>query len=218
MKLVYLPCAGSFVIDCLYNELTFIVGEENIIKISNYGIFFDEWHRLIYYIVEKMKSTIKNEPYILIGCSMGTVVAYEVCRLIQNRMCLHMPLQIIGISPPPPDKMQVDVDRVTAYCIREINTLYHAINLRMLNILENKIRKDLELLKKYNHNKGDCEVCVDSHIIYSYEDTLVSGIGSLKTLFKKCKFTELEGGHFLIYTNLETVLELIKSDLEKYIT
>jgi surfactin synthase thioesterase subunit len=216
VKLVYFPCAGSFVNDSLCNELTVVVGEDNIIKISDYGNMSDEWNGLICGIVQKMKDTIKNEPYILIGCSMGAVVAYEVCKTIQQRKCLHMPLQIVVISSTPPNKMKVNIEKVTTYCIREIDKLYHSINLRMLNILKKKIRKDLELLNKYSYNQSDCEVCVDSHIIYSYEDELVSEIGSWNALLKKCEFTELEGGHFLMYTNLATIIELIKNDVEKY--
>ena len=212
MKIVYLPCAGITLLDSFYNSLSKIYGKEDIIRVTDYNNEFD-WNQYINSIIQTISNEVDCDDYIFVGCSLGAILAYELCSTMQKDTNMKKPLLNIMISAPMPNLQEYNIDGVSDFCMKEIANIYHNANSKIFSIMRRKLEQDLTLLDKYVFRLKE-KLQINSHIIYSAEDNLVSDIFSWSSLIEQSVYSELSGGHFLMFSNQEEVLQLIKKDIE----
>ena len=212
MKIVYLPCAGITLLDSFYNSLSKLVGQEEIIRVADYYNEFD-WNQYVNSVIQTISTEIAGDDYIFVGCSLGAILAYKLSYAIQKNSTVKKPLLNIMISAPMPNLQEYNTDEVTDFCIKEIANIYPNLNSKIFSIMRRKLAQDLTLLNKIVFSAWE-RIQIDSHIIYSLEDNLVSDVFIWNRSIEHAVYSELSGGHFLMFTNQEAVLQLIKRDIE----
>jgi len=165
-----------------------------------------------------MHSPLTDKPLVLVGFSMGALLAYEVARSLRD-MNLDVSILIAGAARAPHGrwsrgrlhKLRKDDD-----FIRELNALYSAIPQAIIadpaarRLLIPIIRADITLFETYRFTPCDplpCELIT----LTGTDDPVVKAkhIAPWRQLAKTYRHRSFPGGHYFAKTERNAVLETI---------
>ncbi len=223
IKVYAIPCAGGT--SMLFNEIA-KQNNDNVeivpIELAGHGKRIGEpFYNDIYDAVEDVYSIIcddiENEVFAIIGYSMGGLLAYEVCRLLEKRG-KKLPIRLFIASMGTPEnrsvfskvgnyndeellRFVVELGGVTKDLIRDstFNKVFFPI-----------IKKDFVLLSRYKIpivNRIDTSITV----FYGEDDFTVEKKmqGWKQYTNKEFDVISYKGGHFFIYNNSEQLFNAI---------
>lgn len=180
-------------------------------------------HDIVDDIYHSIKHHIEEGSYGIFGHSMGSLVAYELCKRIRkekNRQCSHAFFS--ACSAP-----HVERDR-NIHKLDDAEFIDYIINVGGISegFLENKelcdlffpiIRADFKIVGLYEFVEEDSLSGTDVTVFYSKKDILDE-----KDIFEwqSCvantvKFVEIDGGHFFINNNANSVVSVINNTIIK---
>ncbi len=163
-------------------------------------------------------SQLVHDPLVLVGFSMGALLAYEVARHLRE-LDVHIAVLIAGAARAPHGcwsrgrlhKLRSDDD-----FIRELNALYAAIPQAIINAPEARrlllpiIRADITLFETYKYTPSaplPCELIT----LAGTDDPVVQAkhIAPWRQLAKTYRHRSFPGGHYFAKTDRNAVLETI---------
>ncbi len=222
-----LPYAGGTA--TMYSKIgsEFVQGNINFIPIeySGHGIRCTEKLRhSIREIAEDVYYQIKSydleQPYCILGYSMGCLVAYELYYLLvkkRNRLPFHMimcsmpGLQVVRTN----DKMkEMNEEELIDKLIRLKATPMELIqNKNVLSFFLPQIKADFGAYENYNPTKHYQGIEAGGTIVYGNEEfKSISDLKQWDEIFgEKCDYIEMPGDHFFIVKNYRVLAELIRS-------
>lgn len=228
MKLFCIPYAGGN--EDVYNEWGEKLNCEVIpilLKGRKERIFMPSYKNLDEAVEDTYSQINMNksmdEDYCIFGHSMGGLIAYEVYyRILERKEKLPKTLFISSVNVPG---CKYTGKNFSKYEDRELVKLLFPLGGINLKIVENEqiaefylhiLKQDMRLIEEYGTRKYDTGIESDLVIIYSKDDQLIN-----KELIEKWneeaisnfKIYDLDGGHFYILNNRNTLLDIIKSNL-----
>lgn len=162
------------------------------------------------------------EDYFLVGVSMGTMAAFELCKLIhQKNLPLPTHLFLSARLSPCSYKNEPSIVGISSDSFWELVQQYNGVPIQLLQhkelreLYEPILRADFNVLAKYNTIKHDIlKLPVNTHIIIGKDDveniTLERAKSWSDYFTNEVTFIEFDGGHFVVYENKD-VAEYIKS-------
>lgn len=163
-------------------------------------------------------SSLTDHPLVLVGFSMGALLAYEVARHLRE-LDVQISVLIAGAARAPQSrwsrgrlhKLRKDDD-----FIREMNALYAAIPQAIIDDPEARrlllpiIRADITMFETYKYTPGaplPCELIT----LTGTEDPVVQAkhIAPWRQLAKTYRHRSFPGGHYFAKTDRAAVLETI---------
>ncbi|WP_075603195.1 thioesterase II family protein [Saccharicrinis aurantiacus] len=224
VKLFCFPCAGGSA--NMFTKWTKNVNSNiEIIPIELKGrttrvdeSFYPNFSSLIEDMYSIVSLQIGLEPYVLLGFSMGGLIAFEIYnRLMTNGYKEPERIVIIAREAPNSNFERISylsdkdfIDKIYSY--QGIPTeIYN--NKEILAYLLPQLRADFEIYETYdvpNYRKANCNISV----LYGDADNSVDQ----NEFFKwsnytncDCEYVKFSGGHFFINTEYQKILEHIES-------
>jgi medium-chain acyl-[acyl-carrier-protein] hydrolase len=174
--------------------------------------------------IAKLLIASNQEPYVLLGFSMGGIVAFEVARRVR-RMSGKSPKLFVATACPPPQlawrqRKLLNLSKVEL--ISELKTMGGTPpevfeNRELLDACVELLRNDLEALEKYcyeEENPLDCPILAigglnDEHI--SPED--LRGWSAQTSGEFACRM--IKGGHFSLFDSVPMTIRLLESYIRR---
>ncbi|WP_150879617.1 thioesterase II family protein [Staphylococcus aureus] len=152
------------------------------------------------------KNIAVNEDYILLGHSMGSIIAFE-CYQNLLKINYNLPNKIIFSGQYPPDKLnklKYDLNN-DKNLVQQLSKL-GAVSTDLLSIPEFKntflplIRNDLKLIKEYIY-KDSYKIIVPITILNGNQDDLILDRlkGWEKHTTQKTTYIDIDGNHFFLF-------------------
>lgn len=193
------------------------------LELSGRGLRFDEpgyvnFSDMLIDIYNSFCDRYDGSPYAFYGHSMGSLLVYELCRLIKSKNG-QMPMYIFlsGRCPPHIEfeaRIRSDMeDDVLIENLKQMGGvpdelfMYKAVFLKFLKILRNDLRvMEGYRWEKEENDKLDCPIAVfnGSHDIA--ESDMFEWSKCTKSEFEYFSF---EGGHFFINDNINEIARII---------
>lgn len=162
-----------------------------------------------------------NGDFFLVGVSMGTMAAYELCLLLEKEN-LKLPTHLFLASRLSPNsyKNETATIGIPSDEFWKIVQQYNGVPEQLIahkelrEFYEPILRADFEVLEKYNNIEHQAQqLNIETHIIFGKEDTkniTLQTAQAWSAHFSDIHFKEFEGGHFFAYEK-EEVAAYIKS-------
>jgi surfactin synthase thioesterase subunit len=176
---------------------------------------------LVLDILNRIEPYLFNSDFILLGHSMGSLVAFELCHKIHN---LNLPLPkhifIMSYSPPHYKKNYNNIHLLPNITFKkEIfklgGTPREIIeNEDLFSILEPVLRGDLKIISNYQYiEKG--KLSCDLTAIWGENDTLLASQMREWADYTTKTFNmfTLQGGHFFVNEQVNQIIEIIESSI-----
>lgn len=151
---------------------------------------------------------IRNQPYILFGHSMGSILAYELCRLL-HRMRAPLPVKLIvsGSDAPmirePDKKYHLMEQQQLIEEMLELGGLSKEIasSTELMDLFLPILRADFAMLERYVCSEPFEPLPIDLTVMYGQEDEMIKKDvrkwGELVT--GKFESHVFPGGHFYLF-------------------
>lgn len=229
IKLFCFPCAGGTA-QMYYKWKKELNGSFEIIPIELAGRglrvsepFYKNFHELVDDLAERVEEKIAEDtPYVLLGFSMGALIAYEVYHTLKKKGCVE-PLHLFFLGREAPDCKILKINHLSDEdFLREVIS-YEGIpnelsqNKDIINFFLPILRADFKIHEQYCNNYP-LEVSTNISVIWGREDKSIirEEMSNWQGLCNKtCSLYEFDGGHFFINTQERLLLELIKNTLIK---
>lgn len=227
MKLICFTYAGgnSSFYDQLKNELLPDV-ELIAIEYSGHGTrhrspFYSDFDELANDMLVQIKEIIaENEPYAIMGYSMGSISAVEVLRkLIDGNMPL--PTHVFLAAHEPQTKASL-----ADYSNEEMDEFVKARTIQFGAVPEKLInnksfwrmylpiyRADYSIIGKYKFEKLKLKSYIPATVFYSESDTPYADMKNWDKYFERVDFMEYTGSHFFINEHFGAMAQEIKKRL-----
>ena len=158
---------------------------------------------------EILSMTEKNEKFILLGHSMGAVLAYETTKALSMDSRIFG-VVISGMLPPSAEifaKLDSDLDREKAkkYSAELGMSMLGMLPDRYLDMITEKMNHDNLLLKRY---KSCCneKISVPAAVIYSGQEQEQGDISEWKPFFTDdTEYIRINGNHFYLTSDFSPV-------------
>jgi medium-chain acyl-[acyl-carrier-protein] hydrolase len=198
------------------------------VELSGRGQRFDEpLYQTIEDMVEDIYWSIHDQlnerPYAIFGHSMGSLIAFELGRKIQN-MNQSPPLVYFfsGKTPPQTKNHDPKISKLNNEAfIKEILELGGTPsglfeNKTMTDIFLPIIRSDYTAVDHYEFGENIEKLNSDFVVLYGEQDESMKGeVGDWKELTHACcDFIPFSGGHFFIHESERSVLNVIERKLQ----
>jgi surfactin synthase thioesterase subunit len=230
MKLFCLPYAGGSA--ALYMKWkSFLHPSIHIVPIELAGRgkrlsepFYSDIEQAVHDLYEKIKGELDELPYALFGHSMGGLLAFELAHKIQLQGHIAPTIIFLSGKNPPHSQNQRDIHHLpNKELINEIfkmggtpkEILQHDELVEMLIPI---LRADFTLVENYRYNKRKEILDCDLVVMNGREDGLTqdSDMKEWSRYTKREMRTyHIDGGHFFINEHLESVVNLINTELIK---
>lgn len=227
MKLICFTYAGgnSSFYDQLKNELLSDV-ELIAAEYSGHGTrhrspFYSDFEELANDMLVQIKEIIaENEPYAIMGYSMGSISAVEVLRKVMDEK-LALPAHIFLAAHEPQTKASL-----ANYNNEEMDELVKARTIQFGAVPEKLInnksfwrmylpiyRADYSIIGKYKFEKLKLKSDIPATVFYSESDTPYVDMKNWDKYFEKVDFIEYTGNHFFINEHSCAIAQEIKKRL-----
>lgn len=229
VKLICLPYAGSTA--AVYYKWNRLIEESiEIIPIDYPGHgtksnedLCDNLQLLVDNIWKEIEEIIFDGEYSIFGHSMGSAVAYELVRRIQERR-YQMPKHVFFSGRKPPHLCNLmtslhsaSISELRNYVLELGETPEEVFDNQLLsNIFIPIIRADYKVLEKYEFQPCNRKLNCDISILYGNQDKLT--FGSDIDLWDDYSYFPVtkkvfQGEHFFINTQLEQVITFINKKI-----
>ncbi|MFX0547820.1 thioesterase II family protein [Hathewaya histolytica] len=187
--------------------------------------FYNNWEEAVDDIFKLLIGQIKNEPYAILGHSLGSWLLFDVLQKIyveENQR----PVKIFLSGNIPPHTC-TKYDIISSLPDKEfIDSILNTGDIPRI-IFENKelrsfylpiFRSDYALVEQYPHKQIEFKTDADIHVLYGREDSIEEAemkeweIYSEKGFFMKC----FEGGHMFIFDQKVQVTKYLNDILESF--
>lgn len=180
--------------------------------------FCDSKDECIQDLYESTKKIIDDSPYVILGHSLGSWLAYDLCLKIESSN-LPKPLHLFcsgNIAPPSYKKTKVTYTLDNEDFIKNVMKLggipdevYKNDTLR--DIFIPIIRADYKISDTYEREYPESKIKCNLTIFTGAHDKVTNkGIENWSSCTdKQCNFVKFEGGHFFIYEKPEAVAKAI---------
>ena len=167
--------------------------------------------------IQTVRLIDNDTSYILLGFSMGAILAYEVYQLLRKQG-IKEPLHIFILGREAPDcKIKKIGDLPDDLFLKEIIS-YDGIpkeiydNKNFLRIFIGTLRNDFRLLESYE-NLTPSKILIPVSVLWGRKDKSIrqDQMKNWKQICPDCNFFNYDGGHFFINSSEEQVLMTIKS-------
>lgn len=158
----------------------------------------------LYREVKRIIKENEGADYTLFGYSMGSIIAFEVLKLIKEDG-LRLPVKTVLSAHSPDIMVNINDYEDPDEFVKERTVKFGGIPDKLLN---NRIfwrtylplyKADYYMIARYNFDNRDFECEVPLLAFYSNEDTPLVDMLKWKRYFKgECNFVEYEGKHFFI--------------------
>ncbi|MED3394086.1 thioesterase II family protein [Bacillus wiedmannii] len=182
--------------------------------------FYENMESAVQDLYNKIVKQIDETPYVILGHSMGGILAFEITKKIQQS-AHNLPIFVIVSGRRPP---HIIINQFPAshseHDIKEILTNLKKIggvpeNLGNSSISElflPVLKADLELIQTYDYYLNNIKLNAPLLILYANNDPLTKEKHIEEWdcyTIKSCEFIEFEGDHFFIYKERDKVLGLV---------
>ncbi len=173
-----------------------------------------DYKQVVHDYFHQIKDEISDD-YFMVGVSMGTMAAYELCRYLhQNQLALPQTLFLSARLSPNSYKNEPLIDNISSHQFWEIVKQYNGVpesliaHQELRALYEPILRADFEILAKYNQIPHDIiPLPINAHVLIGKEDYKNITIESAKAwsayFTEDVTFKEFNGGHFVVYENAE---------------
>ena len=181
---------------------------------------FEELAQDLYLKVKEQND--KNEPYALMGYSMGSISAVEVLKKIMLDKQMKLPVHIFLAAHEPKTKIELldysDLE-MDEYA-KKRTILFGGIPERLINnssfwrIYLPIYRTDYSIIGKYQFEKLEIESPIPTTVFYSEKDTPIADMIQWKKYFiGECEFMHYDGMHFFIKEHYTEIADVIRTRL-----
>ncbi len=190
--------------------------------------FYKSFQEAVDDVYQTMESDMGEYQYAIFGHSMGSEIAYELCKKILNsgnKMPVHVFLS--GRYPPHIDKpgkiMHKLSDKELLYEIMSFGGTSEELleNEEIMDYFLKIIRADYRILETHEYVADNFKFPVDITVLRGKDDFLMSSSdleGWRQYAMKNCYMKEFDGGHFYMNEHIEEVTSLINTTLLRYLT
>lgn len=162
--------------------------------------------------------TDRQEPYALLGYSMGSISVVEVLRKILAEGELSPPAHVFLAAHEPHTKSELQ-----GFSSGELDNMVRERTVRFGGIPETLInnrsfwrmylpvyRADYSMIGKYDFDGLDLRTELPATVFYSEEDTPLNDVKQWKKYFTgECVFRRFTGNHFFIQKHYQKVADII---------
>ena len=225
VKLFCIPYAGASA-TVFYKFSKYLSKNISLIpvELAGRGSRFEE--KPIYKFDEELmdiKGTIENQiidnsEFIIFGFSYGSLLAYEVTKLLQSEP-LHL---ILGGYQYPAYKTNTDILELNDYdFLKNLEesggiSIENSEDFDVFKPFIPVIRSDFESIKSHKFNINSLPLSCDGTILYTDEDEFSQDIKLWNTLFsRRCEYHKFLGNHFFINRDFKEIALIINSIVEK---
>lgn len=182
-------------------------------------------------LFEKNYALFKNGRYAFFGHSLGTIIAYELSKIIHENNFPEPEHMFVSGRPAPCEKVKSAFDNISELNDDDFIAQFSAASALPEQILNNKeilnmilpvLRADISMAERYSADYNLYKVPCDITVFYGKEDKLFSGKDTYT--WKKCtdnNYSEygFDGDHFYYSNpvNKKKLCEIINSILIKNI-
>lgn len=179
--------------------------------------FYDSFQAMVEDMAVVINDNIDEEPYALLGYSMGSVVAYEV---VAQKLLKYNPIYMFLASHEAPcekwdDRLYSDMDDLEFAHYIEAFGGFAKFEDKMLGqkffmkMIFNPIRADYRLLADYSWKSKD-NIDIPVSIYYSDKDVPTSHIKKWQKVFDTpIEFVEMGDNHFFIRDYAKELADMI---------
>jgi len=160
-------------------------------------------------LLEDLTKTIVEQiqaPYVIFGHSLGSLLAFEICRTLQSRGCPPVLLVTAGRNGPSENASQPSLhelpDAQFIAALRRLGGFPDSLlqQAELLQMFLPMLRADLRLAEMYTRRPGPL---LDSPIIAfaGRHDRMTDDVGMLawrRETTKGCELIRIDGGHFFL--------------------
>lgn len=231
MKLFCLPYAGGSaqaIYSCWIDKLEPQVNL-NIVELKGRGGRYSEGSyknisEAVDDIINYMVESNINEDYCIFGHSMGALLAYEVCKKIEQ-LNLNEPKHLFlsgHAAPHIKNKYEINHTLDDETFIREINNLggipYKLTkDYAALMFFVRIIKEDFRMINQYKYKKGNAIKCGISVFFGSNELINLNDVFMWESYTEeKISFYRVDGNHFFIHNLKDLIINLIKEIIKKF--
>lgn len=227
-KVYALPCAGGS--SSLYYQMKKYNSDEIEIvpiELSGRGHRFDEplysnFEEAVNDVYNLICADVRGDEYAILGYSMGSLLAYEVCCLM-NMNGQKLPKKLFLAAMGAPDAKSIYKkfgdsveDRELLNFVIDIDGISESIasNNTFNKVFFPIIKSDFNML--FNYKRISANVLdIDMTVLYGNadKDVLKNVDGWKKYTSKNLKKYEFEGGHFFINQNAKEIFDIIKENI-----
>ena len=225
-----IPYAGASAA-CYHTWKERLQNDANLIAIellgrgTRYGKgFYESFEDAVIDIIDKMYFDLHQAPYVLFGHSMGSTLAYEAARHIDN-LGLPRPTHIIFSGRLAPDFVYNDnLHELPDNQFRHKILEFGAVTSDMLDsdgvteLLFPILRADFKMINSYHYAPSSDSLLSDISILYGEQDDYTNA-NDLKRWSSYTKgqttFYRFNGGHFFIHNDQASVMTVIENILRQ---
>lgn len=176
---------------------------DSIEKLSKAAyIFFTKRHKL-------------GAEFVLMGYSMGTIVAMELNKLIKDNN-KTTPIGIVLAADPPRNMIieengKLEEENIKAFYMKNGGISEKLINSKLfIHMYLPSFRNDYLILKRYDYSKMNRNNTMKSVILYCEQDTPYEIMSEWASFFiSKPLFIQYSGGHFFLRDHYQEIAQII---------
>ncbi|MBJ6369820.1 thioesterase II family protein [Snuella sedimenti] len=167
------------------------------------------------------KEILIGEPYIIYGHSMGSLVAYQVCKKIQ-REGLPLPIKLIinGAKGPQYSKEKIISNLPDNEFWKEITKLggvpEEIVNeTELVNFFIPILKADYKCVEDYHFDEESPTIKIPIDVFYGSEEdiTKIEVTGWKEVSSKNVNITQLRGNHFFFFEHKEYFTKYIQQQV-----
>lgn len=179
--------------------------------------------RMVDDVFEQIKGKINSGQYAFFGYSMGSMIAYEVIRKLE-KSGYKPPIHSFFAAKQAPHlheqkKLHLMNDRDFLEEIYKLGGTPKELrdNQELMEIYVSILKADYEIVDTYEHDLENNKIGCNISVLYGKEDRYsVASIREWSNLTNKdFQFYAFEGGHFFMNHQLQGVIEVVSSELQK---
>ncbi len=185
--------------------------------------FYKDFKEVINDVFHQIKHFINYSPYAIYGHSMGSLIAYNLCRRIEEAN-LEPPKHLFLSGRRAPDYKDPEDQTMSELADSEfLNEIFKKggtsvefiDNKEFIDIFLPIIRADYQIINSYHHCSIQQKVNCDLTVFYGNKDDVTWSEMSEWRRFtnKDCKLLEYDGGHFFINDHGESIVEVMNKTL-----
>lgn len=158
-----------------------------------------------------------GNDYVLLGYSMGTIVAMSLLKLIGLDEGTHLAGMVLAADPPKniirENGAETEEENIKEFYMKNGGISEKLINSKLFESLYlPSFRNDYRILKEFDYSVLQLNNDVNAIILYCEEDIPFESMqGWSKFFIKRPEFIEYAGGHFFIRKHYREIAELIKT-------
>ena len=187
--------------------------------------FYRNFDELVFDMYDQMKAGAgQEEPYALLGYSMGAIAAAEVTKLILARKEVTLPAHVFLASHGPcPILVVQEHDADTDEAVKRWTVRFGGLPEKLVNsaafwrVYLPIYRADYELMMGYDFGRLEFETRIPATVLFSPADIPRKNVEKWRRVFVGgCDILEFEGGHFFLREHEREAADTIKERLTEH--